>query len=62
MKHASDFMPKDIQNILIKKIATDHGDMPTIQKNWVIKNILEYNTILTSEQRQAFFENIICKL
>jgi hypothetical protein len=55
-------MPKDIQNILIKKIATDHGDMPTIQKNWVIKNILEYNTILTSEQRQAFFENIICKL
>jgi hypothetical protein len=62
MKNASDFMPKDIQNIIIRKISTDHGDMPTIQKNWTIKNILEYNTILTSEQRKLFFENVICKL
>ncbi len=62
MKTANDFMPKEIQNIIIRMIYTDYTDMPSDYKKWLIKNILEYNTKLTDEQRQSLFEGVIVKM
>jgi hypothetical protein len=62
MKTANDFMPKEIQNIIIRMISTNYTDMPSDYKKWLIKNILEYNTKLTDEQRQSLFEGVIVKM
>jgi hypothetical protein len=62
MKTANDFMPKEIQNIIIRMISTNYTDMPSDYKKWLIKNILNYNTKLNDEQRQTLFEGVIVKM
>jgi hypothetical protein len=62
MKTATDFMPEEIQNIIIRMIYTNYPNMPSSYKKWLIKNIVEYNTKLTDEQRKSIFEGVIVKM
>lgn len=62
MKTATDFMPKEIQNTLIRMVSNEYPNMPSEYKKWIIKNIIVYNTELTNEQRQTLFEGVIVKM